>query len=177
MNLYSMFSYLELFGLNEIGSVAYSFKIMDMDRDVLVIPPTLTFSIPGKEASYDASGTDLYQQEGIRIVAKGLAEDTFEYCDDLHLLLLIENNSSLQLQFDADYNSVSVNGYMTSFICYSQTVAPGGTTVLDVELMGYSLEKNGIAGLGDITEVELTIKIRNDNYKTISEPVVKFAVG
>jgi len=34
------------------------------------------------------------------------------------------------------------------------------------------LVENGIAGLEDITEVELTIEAENDNYKTVAKPVV-----
>ena len=52
---------------------------------------------------------------------------------------------------------------MTDFICYSTTVAPGSSGVLDVELMGSSLEENGIAALESISEVELTVGLVNAN--------------
>jgi len=44
--------------------------------------------------------------------------------------------------------------------------------VLDVELTGSSLEENGTAELESITEVELTVAVKNDNYKTVAKPVV-----
>ena len=44
--------------------------------------------------------------------------------------------------------------------------------MLDVALMGSSLEGNGISGLEDINEVELTVEARNDNYKTVAKTVV-----
>ena len=176
MNLSSMLdeSYRASFGLADIGQITYTLELKDSDRDTLVIPQTLTLAVPGGNTAYDASGEELYQEDGIRIVSKskGLAPDSFELSDDIHLLLLVENDTNQTLTFDVDYDSVSVNGYMTDFICYSRTVTPGGSGVLDVELMGSSLEKNGIARLEDITEVELTVEAKNDNYKTIAKPVI-----
>lgn len=174
MNLSSMLdeSYRTAFGLEDIGQVTYTFELKDSDRDTLVIPQTLTLVVPGGNTSYDASGEELYQEDGIYIVSKGLAPDSFELSDDIHLLLLVENGTNQTLTFDVDYDSVSVDGYMTDFICYSRAVSPGGSGVLDVELMGSSLERNDIAGLAGITEVELTVEARNDNYKTVAKPVV-----
>lgn len=174
MNLSNMLdeSYRAAFGLGNVGQVAYSLELKDIDRDALVAPQLLTLTVPGGNTAYDTSGEELYQEGGIRIVSKGLAPDSFEYSDDIHLLLLVENETKQALTFDVDYDSVSVNGYMTDFICYSRGVAPGGSGVLDVELMSSSLEENGISGLDGITEVELTVEARNDNYKTVAKPVV-----
>lgn len=179
MNLSSMLdeSYRKVFGLSEIGAVSYSFEVKDIDWDTLVIPQTFTFSVPGNAVSYDASGDELYQGEGIRIISKGLAPDSFELSDDIHVLLLVENGSSEELSFDIDSNSISVNGYMTSFLCYSRQIDAGGSAVLDVELTGYSLADNGISGLEDITEVELTIEVKNGSYKTVAKPVVAFSIN
>lgn len=159
------------FGLEQIGTVSYSFGIKDMDGDALVLPQTLTLSGPDG-GSYDPSGETVYQGNGVRIVYKGLVPDDFEYSDDTHILLLVENGGDQPLSFDIDTNSVSVNGYMTSALCYSRAVASGGSAILDVELADYSLEENGIAGLEDIAEVELTFEIRDGNYKTVTEPAV-----
>ena len=174
MNLSNMLdeSYRAAFGLENIGQVAYTFEPKDSDRDTLVVPQTLTLTVPGGSASYDGSGEELYQEDGIHIVSKGLAPDSFELSDDIHLLLLVENSTNQALTFDVDYDSVSVNGFMTDFICYSRTVAPGGSGVLDVELMGSSLEENGTAELESIEEVELTEEVKNDSYKTVAKPVV-----
>lgn len=161
------------FGLEQIGAVSYSFGFKDMDGDALVLPKTLTLSGPGGRG-YDPSGEEVYQENGVRIVYKGLVPDDFEYSDDIHILLLIENSSGQPLNFDIDTNSVSVNGYMTSALCYSRTTAPGGSAILDVELTDYSLEENGITGLEDITEVELTFEIRDDDYSTVAAPTVTF---
>lgn len=174
MNLSNMLdeSYRTAFGLENIGQVAYTFEPKDSDRDTLVVPQMLTLTVPGGSTSYDGSGEELYQEDGIRIVSKGLVPDSFEFSDDIHLLLLVENGTNQALTFDVDYDSVSVNGFMTDFICYSRTVAPGGSGVLDVALMGSSLEENGTVELESITEVELTVEAKNDSYKTVAKPVI-----
>lgn len=174
MNLSNMLdeSYRAAFGLENIGQVAYTFEPKDSDRDTLVVPQMLTLTVPGGSTSYDGSGEELYQEDGIRIVSKGLVPDSFEFSDDIHLLLLVENGTNQALTFDVDYDSVSVNGFMTDFICYSRTVAPGGSGVLDVALMGSSLEENGTVELESITEVELTVEAKNDSYKTVAKPVI-----
>lgn len=174
MNLSNMLdeSYRTAFGLEDIGQITYAFEPKDIDLDTLVVPQTLTLTVPGGNTSYDSSGEELYQEDGIRIVSKGLAPDSFELSDDIHLLLLVENGTNQALTFDVDYDSVSVNGFMTDFICYSKTIAPGGSGVLDVELMGSSLEENGTAKLESIEEVELTVEAKNGNYKTVAKPVV-----
>lgn len=176
MNLASMQSYQEILGLSEVGSVTYSIEVMDTDLDTLAVPQTITFSVPSSTASYDASGTEIYQENGIRIVSKGLVEDDFKYSDDIHVLLLVENNSSELLRFDIDYDSVSVNGYMTDFFCYGTKAPAGGVTVLDVELRGSSLDDNGISSMEDIVEVEMTVEIETEHYKTVAEPVLTFDV-
>ena len=51
---------------------------------------------------------------------------------------------------------------------------PGGATILDVELMVSSLGKNGITSMEDITEVDLTVEVKNDSHKAIAEPVATF---
>lgn len=141
MNLSNMLDepYRAAFGLEDVGQVTYTFEPKDSDRDTLVVPQTLSLTIPGEDASFDSSGEELYQEDGIRIASKGLTPDPFELSDDIHLLLLVENGTSKQLTFDVDYDSVSVDGYMTDFICYSTTAAPGSSGVLDVELMGSAL--------------------------------------
>jgi len=164
------------FGVEEIGQVTYSFEPKDNDYNTLVVPQTLTLEVHGGDASYDPSGEELYQEVGIRVVFKGVVKDSFEYSDDIHLLLLVENSSLERLTFDINYDSVSLNGYMTDFLCYGRTVAPGGSGVVDVALDGSSLEENGITEPEDIEEAELTVEARNDDYETVAKPVVTVKV-
>lgn len=162
----------ETFGLEEIGTVAYSLEVKDSDLDALILPQKITLSIGRGTESYDASGQELYQEDDIRIVSKGLVPDASDYSDDIHLLLLVENNSAARLGFDIKNDSISVNGYMSDFISYIKWVEPGSSAVLDVSLNG--LEENGISAPEDITEIELVVEVKNEAYRTITEPMVTF---
>lgn len=68
MNLSNMLdeSYRAAFGLEDVGQVTYTFEPKDSDRDTLVVPQTLSLIIPGENASFDSSGEELYQEDGIR---------------------------------------------------------------------------------------------------------------
>lgn len=143
----------------------------DTKYNQLIDPEDISISI-SDDASFNRAGTELYQADGIRIVAKGLVADSASYSDDIHLMLLVESEFDDSVSVDVDYNSVSVNGYMTDFLCFSNTVEPGHSMILDVELQDSSLDTNGISRTEDIAEIELTFKIRDSHYKTIANPVV-----
>ena len=118
MKLSSMLdqSYWAAFGLREVGAVAYSIQVKDGDLDALTRPQQITLSTGGKADSYDASGKELYQEGGVRVVSKGLAPDALEFSDDVHILLLLENNGTEKLRFGIKSDSMSVNGSMISFL-------------------------------------------------------------
>lgn len=163
-------TYKDVFGIREIGAVRYSITLMNDDYDDLTLPQEIAFGIPGADSSFDATGEEIYQDNGIRIISKGLAPDSLDFIDDLHLLLLVENGTDTDLVFDVEDRTLSVNGYMNDFICYSTSVPAGASGVLDVELREDDLEENGIQEMGDVSEIELTFEIRDEYYKKIAEP-------
>lgn len=168
-------NYQEIFGISEIGLITYTLEIKDTNYDTVGSPQILTLSVPSASAEHNASGEELYQSNGLHIVSKGLVPDPFELSDDIYLLLLVENGSFEELYFDISDDSISINGYMTDFLCFSNWVVPGNSAVLKVELDGSSLEKNGISKLEDITEIELAVEVRDNDYNTVADPVVTFA--
>lgn len=170
-------TYRAAFGIQEIGAVRYSVTLKDEDYDDLTLPQEVALELPGVGSSFDATGEEVYQENGIRIVSKGLAPDELDFIGDLHLLLLVENGSGTDLVLDVEDGSLSANGYMTDFLCYSTPVPAGASGVLDVELLERDLEENGISGMDDISEIELTFEIRDEHYKTIAEPSATVTVS
>lgn len=162
--------YKAVFGIQQIGAVRYSVTLKDEDYDDLTLPQEIALEVPGADSSFDATGVEVYQENGIRIVSKGLAPDALDFSDDIHLLLLVENSTDADLVFDVEDGTLSINGYMTDFSCYGTSIFAGANGVLDVELSEDDLEENGIQGMDDISEIELTFEIRNESYKKIAEP-------
>ena len=116
-------------------------------------------------------GDEVYNENGIRIISKGLMEDTSEYSKDINMLFLVENNSSEIIEIDDSYDSLSVNGYMIG----SREIPAGKCALVDVEIDDSSLQDSGIAGITGIigiAETEMTFEIRDGNYNVIAEPTV-----
>lgn len=49
--------------------------------------------VPGVDTGYDATGEEVYRNNGLRIVAKTILEDSSEYSSDMYVLMLAENTS------------------------------------------------------------------------------------
>lgn len=163
-------AYWNAFGISDIGEVTCSFAVKDSDYNEINVPQEICITIPGVTSSLDVSGMELYNENGIRFISKGMVEDSSKYSDDIHMLLLVENNSSEVIKVDDVYDSLSVNGFMTDYIVYSTKVPVGRCAMIDVKIQDSSLEKNGITQIEDITEVEISFEIEDDRRKTIAEP-------
>jgi hypothetical protein len=165
-------TYWDAFGITDITDIAFSFSIQDSDYDDLYSEQLCQVSMENISASVDTSGTTLYDENGLQIISKGLYPDASSYSDDIHLLLLLKNDSSEPQLVDVGRKTVSVNGYMTDFWCSDIQVDAGKFSILDVKLRSNSLEESGIEQLSDITDMELTFEIETTSYDTIDEPTV-----
>lgn len=163
--------YWNIYGIREIGTVALSLRQRDLDGNDVAEKTSVTIVLPDKKAEYDATGTEVYNNGGLRIVAKAVLEDSSGYSSDIHVLLLAENKSGRTLTVDDVYDSLSVNGFMTNYSCYSEELADGKCAVLEIELWGSSLEDNDITSASDIKEIEVRLDIKEGNYR-VDKPVI-----
>lgn len=165
------FSQMSSFGIDEITSIDFKLTLRDTDYDTIA-DGMINITISNKSSKLDLDGDEVYNEDGIRVVSKGIVEDSHDYSDDLHWLLLVENNSGIIIDVSDAYDSLSVNGYMVNFIMYSAELQPGTSAILDIEIMGYDLDNNGISGISDITEAEIKLEIRNTDYSLIATPIL-----
>lgn len=108
--------------------------------------------------TYDDSGEEIYNQNGIRVVAKSVNDDLF----GMGIKFYLENNTDKAVIVNAD--NVSVNGYMMTDLFYSD-LAPRSHAVDTLTLLGSELEDNHI---DTITDAELSLQITDaDYYQTI----------
>ncbi len=168
--------YWSIYGIKEIGSVALSLSQKDTNWNDIAEETSVTIAVPGAKAEYDADGTEVYNQDGLRIVKKAVVEDPSDYSSNLHVLLLAENKSGKDLTVGTAYNSLSVNGFMTSFYGYSKALADGACAVLDITLQESSLEENQITSVSDITEIEVGLEIK-EGHTTVDTPVIEFTAN
>lgn len=163
--------YWDIYGINEVGSVSISLKQYNADGDEITEEIPIEIAISKKTAEYDTNGKEVYNNNGLRIVAKTVMEDTSEYSSDMYILLLAENTGKNTLSIDDVYDSLSVNGYMTDYSYYSQEIKSGESAVIEIKLWESSLEKNNIGAVSDIKEVEIGFEIKSGR-DTIDEPTV-----
>lgn len=157
---------LERCGIDTIADIAFSLHIFDseswdtyLDTDLYQLT---TSAAEGFAYAYDDSGTVLYEENGVKIVSKGISEN-----DSLmgpSLLLYVENTTDAYITVQT--RDVSVNGFMVTPL-YSQEVTPGRHALSGVTFMSSELEENSIT---DITDVELSFHIFDTNsWDTVAD--------
>ncbi|MDD6667627.1 MAG: hypothetical protein PUE58_06730 [Lachnospiraceae bacterium] len=152
-------------GIDKIGKIemyfhAYTTDSMDylFHNEYSMIQ---TSDFADMDTTPNDTGSELYNQNGIRIVGKTVDEDSFW---GTAILLYIENNSGQNVDITTD--ELSVNGYMMDPV-FSATVYNGKKSIDDITLLSSDLEANGIKS---IDQVELKFNISNpDTYETIAE--------
>ena len=152
--------YWGVYGIKEIGSIALTLGQQDEDGNDITDSIPIEIVVPGVKAEYDSSGKEIYNNAGLRIVMKDMLEDSLDYSKDVYVLLLVENHSGKTLKIDDVYDSLSVNGFMTDYSCYSREIQHGESAVFKIELWESSLEDNNIAFLSDINEIEVGFEIK-----------------
>ena len=110
--------------------------------------------------TYDDSGEEIYNANGIRVVMQRQAEDLFG--QEIHFYL--ENTSDRTVVVQSE--DVSVNGYMISNWLYADLI-PGAHAVEALTLFTSDMEENGIE---TIETVELALNIVDaETYQTIEK--------
>lgn len=159
----------ERFGIVELGNITFALDVKDEEDDEIYEPLEVSMEISREAMPIDDSGQELYNEEDMRIIAKGLQkEDSDSY---LYMLFLIENQSSDVRSVNVGYGSVSINGYMIDNSYMWTDVPAGKCAVLEVHILERDLEENNISGIEDITEVELTFEIKEE-YDEIASPMI-----
>lgn len=160
-------------GIGDVARVDYSLLLVDPDGTELTGPTAFTLALPGETPAVDTSGTELYNANGVRIIYKGFVKDQVERRDDIHLVLLLENSNSEQIQLDVDRDSMSINGIMFDERFGRPTFPANSTAIIDLELDDSDLSDIGISSIDDITELEFTLEIMDSSYQTMDKPVIK----
>lgn len=164
------------YGLTEVGTVSLSLSQYSVDGAELASEIPVEIVIPGTKSTFDGDGTEVYNHDGLRLIAKAVQEDASDSSADLYILLLAENRSGKTLTIDDVYNSLSVNGFMTDYSFSSQELANGASAALVIRLLESSLVENQISSAAEVQEIELSFEIQEENT-TIDEPTVTLAFG
>lgn len=160
-----MSSELKAAGISSVGKVEVYFHVYDsnsyddiFDTDCVTIK---TSAYENMDTTADDSGTELYNNGGIRIVGKTVDENSFW---GTAVLLYCENNSGKNVGISVD--DMSVNGFMMTPY-FSTTIYDGKKSFDDITIMSSDLKSNGVE---KIDEVELKFHIYDEEtYETIAD--------
>ncbi|MBP0965005.1 MAG: catabolite control protein A [Oscillospiraceae bacterium] len=163
--------YWDIYGIKEVGSVSFTLQQDNADGDEITEETPIEIAVPKTKAEFDRTGKEIYNSNELRIVYKTIVEDTSEYSLYMPVLLLAENIGEKTLNIEDIYDSLSVNGYMTDYVCYGKEIKSGESAVLEILIEESSLEDNDIGSASEINEVEIGFEIKSGS-NTIDEPYV-----
>lgn len=154
-------------GIENVGKVEIYFYAYDpdtyetlFDADCVTIE-TSAFAQMDTDPDGEDEGTELYAQDGIRIVGKAVDEESFW---GTAILLYCENSSGRNVGINVE--NLSINGFMMDPI-FSTTIYDGKKAIEDITILSSDLEDNGIEKIED---VEVSFHIYDaDSYQTITD--------
>lgn len=157
------------FGISKIATVETEINCQDLDNND-IFNKVITFKFSDGDAPFDKEGNEVYNSNDVRILSRKVTKDTY---DNLHVGMLVENNSDTELRFEVEYDSLSINDTMTDFTAYTLHLQPGKVGILNIEISGYTLEDSDFSNPEDVKNAEFKLNITDANYHDIDEAVVK----
>lgn len=162
----------ELLGLTTVNEISFNLEIEDEERETTLASGEICVQIAEKEEWGTRINEAIFADGGVKVYAIGLTKDKYSFSDDVHMFFLIENNTDGMILADVKRNSASIDGFLIDEISFGAYISQGKAGILDVELQGNSLDKNGINGIGEIKSLELTLEIKNEHYREIAQQTV-----
>ena len=142
-------------GISTIADMQFCFHIFDANTwDTIIDSRPIDIQTAAAQSynyTFDDSGVTCYNENGIKIVAKGLAQDSSFFGPSV--VVYIENNRSEAITVQV--RDVSVNGYMVESM-FSPDIAPGKKSIDTITFLGSDLTENGIT---EISEADMYFHI------------------
>lgn len=139
----------EVCGITKIADMEFSFHMFTTEGwDTYLDTPQIqlkTSIADTYEYVFDDSGDTAYDTDGVKVVIKGLAEDSSVFGPSI--VVYIENNTDKAITVQA--RDVSVNGFMVDPI-FSSDIIPGKKAIDTITFMKSNLEENEITAIEDV---------------------------
>ena len=168
-----MSSELEAAGIDNVGKIELYLYYYEGDSfsnrvksDCITVK---TSHFDDMDVTPNDAGTELYNQDGVRIVGKYVNENSFWGAG---VLFYIENSSGKNVTITTE--ELSVNGFMITEYFYAD-IYDGKRIIDDMTLSGSDLKE---AGIDSIEEIELKFRIReqDDYLNSVTTDAITFKV-
>ena len=144
---------LEISGVDTVSSIEFTLTMFDSDswNDIATSDTiSLTTNVTDYVQKYDDSGEVIYDENGIKIVSKGIVEDEIWGPE---VVLYIENNTDAAITLHP--RDTSINGFMV-YAAMSSDITVGKKIVDEITFLTDDLDTNGIT---EIEELETAFAI------------------
>ena len=144
---------LEISGVDTVSSIEFTLTMFDSDswNDIATSDTiSLTTNVTDYVQKYDDSGEVIYDENGIKIVSKGIVEDEIWGPE---VVLYIENNTDAAITVQP--RDTSINGFMVD-ASMSSDITVGKKIVDEITFLTDDLDTNGIT---EIEELETAFAI------------------
>lgn len=162
----------ELLGLSDIHNISLTLNIEEEDKRTDITSGEITVQISEGENLTENIGAPVFEGAGITIYSLGLSPDKYSSSKDIHLFFLVVNNTGGEIRADIKDGSASIDGFVIKDLTFGSYISADKCGVLDIELQGSSLEDNGIKGIEDISNLEVTLDIEDERYAEIARPTI-----
>ncbi len=159
-------SFWKLAGLTEFGKIAFDLMPQDLDYNKLAEPSRVSLTL-SKAEGY-ATGTEVYKSDRLAVSQLGIVPDDSEYSDDYHVLLIYENLTDEEITVRYP-NDIVINGTEGSSSTYSTSLGAHEIAIIDINIYSHCFGDVGIAEWSEVTDLTLSIELRDSNYHTIEE--------
>lgn len=149
---------LEVQGITQLHSIQFIVNVEDSDTwDVIDTSELLTLNITEDfTPTYDYSGTEIYNQDGVRVICRGAANNSW---NNGTVYFFIENNSGRNITVSGPW--IKINGTATSS-GFSGSLRDGAAIVSYIPMLDLSS-----CGLNSVDEIEtLTFQLYVMEEKT-----------
>ena len=159
-----MSSELSAAGIETVAQIEFTLAIYDSDTfediDDSDLLSLTTSAAEGFTQPVDDSGDVLYDANGIRVICKGLKDDTvWDGC----IVFFIENSNDKAVSVYSD--NVSINGFMVDDSLWCDLRA--NTRCIDAMYL-LSLDDIGVESMDDVENVEFILRIIDEKWNDIA---------
>ena len=162
----------DVFSIKDIGSIEFDLNIINVNDHQQRNTEKVKIIIPDTEALFDGSGTEVYNDNNIRIISKKAVNEASEvFSNRIHILLLAENKN----QYDIDIHDTAafINGYDMGTFLFSYTKVPAmRSAVIDGSFFEMEFEGGSILTSEDIRNFEVTFEIMDSEKNIIDTPTI-----
>ena len=158
-------------GITDVTDITLEVGVRNTDYEYLSQPSPIAIHVSDSAGVSEAAaeeGSELYSGNGVRIISKGLSEDSIY----VNWKLLIENSNDFEITVtDGWGDKLSINDYMVDYLMWSTDVGAHKSAIMEIEINKDSLEASGM-DINSIGTAEIELEIKDESYNTIAAPVL-----